>query len=63
MITYRTISEAKNFIVLDKYNREWQIAEGLPYEIVPRQKQYEHYGDLLLNSPQFSSPGGVAGEA
>ena len=63
MTTYRTISEAKNFIVLDRYTKEWQVAEGLPCEIVLREKQYEYYRDLLLNFPQFPSFGGVAGEA
>ena len=63
MITYRTISEAKNLTVLDRYIREWQIAKGLPFEIALRQKQYEYYRDLLLNFPQFPSSGGVAGEA
>ena len=63
MTTYRTISEAKNFIVLDRYIGEWQVAEGLPCEIVLPQKQYEYYRDLLLNFPQFPSSGGVAGEA
>ena len=63
MTTYRTISEAKNFIVLDRYTRECQVAEGLSYEIMLRQKQYEYYRDLLLNFPQFPSSGGVAGEA
>ena len=63
MITYRTISEANHFIVLDRYTREWQVAEGLLYEIVLRQKQYEHYLEKLLNFPQFPSLGGVAGEA
>lgn len=32
MTTYRTIAEAKNFIVLDRYTREWQIAEGYQSE-------------------------------
>ena len=32
MITYRTISESKNFIVLDRYVRERQVAEGYQSE-------------------------------
>ena len=32
-------------------------------EIALRQKQYAYYCYLLLNFLQFSSPGGVAGEA
>ena len=51
MITYRTISEANHFIVLDRYTREWQVAEGLPCEIALRQKQYEYYREKLLNFP------------
>ena len=39
------------------------VAEVLPREIALRQKQYAYYRDLLLNFPQFPSPGGVAGEA
>ena len=32
MITYRTISEANHFIILDRYTREWQVAEGYQSE-------------------------------
>ncbi len=28
MVEYKTIAKSNNFIVLDKYNKEWQIAEG-----------------------------------
>jgi len=32
MANYRTIAESNNFIVLDKYNKDWQIAEGYQSE-------------------------------
>ncbi|MCP5173449.1 MAG: type I restriction endonuclease subunit R [Porticoccaceae bacterium] len=32
MIDYKTIAESKNFIVLDKYTKEWQVAEGYQSE-------------------------------
>ena len=32
MIDYKIIAEAKNFIVFDKYTREWQVAEGYQSE-------------------------------
>ena len=32
MTTYRTIAESKKFIVLDRYSREWQVAEGYQSE-------------------------------
>ena len=32
MTTYKTIAEAKNFIVLDRYTREGQTAEGYQSE-------------------------------
>jgi type I restriction enzyme, R subunit len=28
MSDYKTIAESKNFIVLDKYNREWKVSES-----------------------------------
>ena len=27
MTDYKTIAESKNFIVLDKYNKDWKVAE------------------------------------
>jgi type I restriction enzyme R subunit len=27
MTDYKTIAESNNFIVLDKYNKEWKVAE------------------------------------
>ena len=32
MTDYKTIAESKNFIVLDKYTKEWQVAEGYQSE-------------------------------
>jgi type I restriction enzyme, R subunit len=32
MINYKTIAESNNFIVLDKYSREWKVAEGYQSE-------------------------------
>ena len=32
MIDYKTIAESNNFIVLDKYSKEWQIAESYQSE-------------------------------
>ena len=32
MTNYKTIAESKNFIVLDKYTKEWQVAESYQSE-------------------------------
>ena len=32
MTNYKTIAESNNFIVLDKYSKEWQVAEGYQSE-------------------------------
>ncbi|GAB1457879.1 hypothetical protein MASR2M48_31870 [Spirochaetota bacterium] len=32
MSDYKTIVESNNFIVLDKYNKEWAVAEGYQTE-------------------------------
>ena len=32
MTNYKTIAESKNFIVLDKYTREWAVAESYQSE-------------------------------
>lgn len=32
MTEYKTIAESNNFIVLDKYNREWQVSESYQSE-------------------------------
>ena len=32
MIDYKTIAESNNFIVLDKYTKEWKVAESYQSE-------------------------------
>lgn len=32
MSDYKTIAESRNFIVLDKYNKDWQLNEGYQSE-------------------------------
>ncbi len=32
MINYKTIAESKNFIVLDKYQKDWQVADSYQSE-------------------------------
>ncbi|OHD26755.1 MAG: DEAD/DEAH box helicase [Spirochaetes bacterium GWB1_59_5] len=32
MIDYKTVAESRNFIVLDKYTKEWQVCEGYQTE-------------------------------
>jgi type I restriction enzyme R subunit len=32
MIDYKPIAESNNFIILDKYNREWMVAESYQSE-------------------------------
>jgi len=45
--------QARIAFILDKFDRlTSSISEGLPREIELRQKQYEHYRDLLLNFPK-----------
>ena len=56
--------QARIVSILDKFDTlTHSISEDLPREIALRQKQYAYYRDLLLNFLQFSSPGGMAGEA
>ncbi|WP_061224797.1 type I restriction endonuclease subunit R [Leptospira weilii] len=58
MTEYKTIAESNNFIVLDKYNREWQVSESyqseadLEKELVQDLKNqgYEFLSDL--NTPE-----------
>ena len=61
MTDYKTIAETKNFIVLDKYTKEWQLCEGNPgyqsegdleREFIAdlRNQGYEYLPDL--NSPE-----------
>lgn len=57
MITYRTISEANHFIILDKYTREWQVAEGYQSE---NDLERELIDDLVKQGyeflPQLNTP-------
>ncbi len=54
MIEYNPIAESNNFIILEKYNREWMVAEGYQSEgdleqelIADLQNQgYEYRPDL-----------------
>jgi type I restriction enzyme S subunit len=47
------LEQARIASILDKFNALTNsITEGLPREIELRQKQYEHYRDLLLNFPK-----------
>jgi len=32
MTNYKTIAESNNFIVLDKYNKDWKVAESYQSE-------------------------------
>jgi type I restriction enzyme, S subunit len=52
MTNHNITAESNNFIMLDKYNKQSRIREGLPCEITLRQKQYEYYHDLLLSFPK-----------
>jgi type I restriction enzyme S subunit len=46
--------------ILDKFDALISsITEGLPREIELRQKQYEHYRDLLLNFPKPNAEAGA----
>ena len=45
--------QARIVAILDKFDALTNsITEGLPREIELRQKQYEHYRDLLLSFPK-----------
>jgi len=32
MTTYKTVAESNNFIVLDKYTKDWKVAENFQSE-------------------------------
>ena len=57
MITYSTISEANHFIILDRYTREWQVAEGYQSE---NDLERELVEDLVKQGyeclPQLNTP-------
>jgi type I restriction enzyme S subunit len=45
--------QARIVTILDKFDAlTHSLTEGLPREIELRQKQYEHYRDLLLSFPK-----------
>ena len=50
----KSLAEQSRIIaILDKFDALTNsLQEGLPREIVLRQKQYEYYRDLLLNFPK-----------
>jgi type I restriction enzyme S subunit len=50
----RSLAEQARIVaILDKFDALTNsISEGLPREIELRQKQYEHYRDLLFNFPK-----------
>ncbi len=50
--------QARIVAILDKFDALTNsLSEGLPREIALRQKQYEHYRDMLFN---FSKPEAIA---
>jgi type I restriction enzyme R subunit len=50
MTSYKTIAESNNFIVLDKYNKEWQVAEGYQSE---SDLEHELVEDLVNQGYEF----------
>lgn len=49
--------QARIVAILDKFDTLTNsLSEGLPREIALRQKQYEHYRDMLLNFPRPEAP-------
>lgn len=52
MKDYKTIAESKNFIVLDKYTREWQVAESYQSE---SDLERELIQDLVNQGYEFAS--------
>jgi type I restriction enzyme, R subunit len=58
MSDYKTIAESKNFIVLDKYNKEWQAHEGyqsegdLEREFIQDLVHQGYEAPLGLNTPE-----------
>ena len=57
MSDYKTIAESKNFIVLDKYTKEWKVAEGYQSE---GDLEREFIADLVNQgyafAPQLKTP-------
>ena len=52
MSDYKTIAESKNFIVLDKYTREWKVAESYQSE---SDLEHELIQDLMNQGYEFAS--------
>jgi type I restriction enzyme R subunit len=52
MTDYKTIAESKNFIVLDKYTREWQVAESYQSE---NDLERELIQDLVNQGYEFAT--------
>ena len=54
MTETKTIARQTSIVaILDKFDTlTHSISEGLPREIELRQKQYEHYRNLLLSFPE-----------
>lgn len=50
MTNYKTIAESNNFIVLDKYSKEWQVAEGYQSE---GDLEHELVQDLVNQGYEF----------
>ncbi|WP_448247569.1 type I restriction endonuclease subunit R [Thalassotalea agariperforans] len=50
MTNYKTIAESNNFIVLDKYSKEWQVAEGYQSE---SDLEHELVQDLVNQGYEF----------
>ena len=50
MTDYKTIAESNNFIVLDKYSKEWQVAEGYQSE---SDLEHELVQDLVSQGYEF----------
>ncbi|ARM30738.1 hypothetical protein [Prosthecochloris sp. HL-130-GSB] len=65
MPDYKTIAESKNFIVLDKYDREWMVCESYQSEDALEQefiRDLENQGYEYLpgvNTPLYVNRDGV----
>jgi hypothetical protein len=48
MSDYKTIAESKNFIVLDKYTKEWKVAESYQSEGDLERELHSGFGESGL---------------
>lgn len=56
MVDYtKPIIESNNFIVLDKYAQNWQIAEKYQSEDELREQRCEFFRNLLLSFPTYET--------